>query len=400
MVTPELPEEVWQGLFGDYRDLVADTTEAPDNYHYVCFAVALGATLGRRVHVYHARRLFPNYYACLIGRTAITRKDTARYRTQRLLDDLHSEENPENPQFQIIPGIGSAEGLLDALGGERKVVILSEGEFLSLLAKARQEALSNLIPKLTSLFDCPDKETLKTRQRSVVCQEPFLSIISGTTNAWLQKALTERDIYGGFANRFMFVCGDPKPPLPFPPKIDPEKYEALLTNINAMRLWAMDFWQRSGGELDVPNNTKAIFADYYAEYHKRCASETLPASLIPRVQTFIWKFALLYAAMDNSQQILPGHLEPAILAGNYFEQSALHVFRTFAMSRSKELEIRVIGFLKKQGKPVPQRDVYRALNISVGELERVIQPLVRYGIINNASHRTRSGKIIKTYEAV
>lgn len=64
------------------------------------------------------------------------------------------------------------------------------------------------------------------------------------------------------------------------------------------------------------------------------------------------------------------------------------------------MEIRVIGFLKKQGKPVPQRDVYRALNISVGELERVIQPLVRYGIINNASHRTRSGKIIKTYEAV
>ena len=174
--------------------------------------------LGRRIHVYHARRLFPNFYICLVGRTAITRKDTARYRTQRLLNDLHSEENQENPQFQILPGISSAEGLLDALGGERKVVVLSESELLSLLAKARQEALSNLIPKLTSLFDCPDLETLKTRQRTVVCKEPFLSISSGTTLAWLQKALTEKDIYGGFANRFIFVHGNPKTPLPFPPQ--------------------------------------------------------------------------------------------------------------------------------------------------------------------------------------
>ena len=286
--TPELPEDCWQGLFRDYRGLVADTTEAPDNYHYICFAQILGATLARRIHVYHARRLFPNFYICLVGRTAITRKDTARYRAQRLLNDLHSEENPENPQFQILPGIGSAEGLLDALGGERKVVVLSESELLSLLAKARQEALSNLIPKLTSLFDCPDLETLKTRQRNVVCKEPFLSISSGTTLAWLQRALTEKDIYGGFANRFIFVYGNPKPPLPFPPKVDLDAYTTLLAKINDMRLWA-DHLQQSeaGGELTVPDTTMAIFADYYAEYHKRCAADTLPATLIPRVQTFV-----------------------------------------------------------------------------------------------------------------
>ena len=206
----------------------------------------------------HARRLFPNFYICLVGRTAITRKDTARCRAQRLLNDLHSEENPENPQFQILPGIGSAEGLLDALGGERKVVVLSESELLSLLAKARQEALSNLIPKLTSLFDCPDLETFKTRQRTVVCKEPFLSISSGTTLAWLQKALTEKDIYGGFANRFIFVYGNPKPPLPFPPKVDADAYTALLAKINDMRLWAERLRQsEAGGELTVPDTTQA-----------------------------------------------------------------------------------------------------------------------------------------------
>ena len=403
LVNPELPEDVWQGLYGDYRDLVAGTTEAPDNYHYACFAVALGATLGRRIHVYHARRLFPNFYICLVGRTAITRKDTARYRTQRLLNDLHSEENPENPQFQILPGIGSAEGLLDALGGERKVVILSESELLSLLAKARQEALSNLIPKLTSLFDCPDLETLKTRQRTVVCKEPFLSISSGTTLTWLQKALTEKDIYGGFANRFIFVWGTPKAPLPFPPKVDPDAYAALLAKINDVRLWAERLQQsEASGELAVPNTTMGIFADYYAEYHKRCAAETLPATLIPRVQTFIWKFALLYAAMAASEQILPEHLELAILAGDCFEQSVLQIFRTFGASRGKEMENKLLAFLQSKGKGVPtlQRDVYRALNLSATELEQAAKPLERLGFIRNSTRVTEKGRKVLCYEAL
>ncbi len=400
---PGLPADAWQGLFRDYRDLVAGTTEAPDNYHYVCFAQTLGATLARRIHVYHARRLFPNFYICLVGRTAITRKDTARYRAQRLLIDLHSEENQENPQFQILPGIGSAEGLLDALGGERKVVVLSESELLSLLAKARQEALSNLIPKLTSLFDCPDLETLKTRQRTVVCKEPFLSISSGTTIAWLQKALTERDIYGGFANRFIFVYGNPKPPLPFPPKMDADAYTALLAKINDIRLWA-ERLQRSeaSGELVVPDTTKAMFADYYAEYHKRCAAETLPATLIPRVQTFVWKFGLLYAAMAGSEQILPEHLEPAILAGDYFEQSVLQIFRTFGASRGKQVEENLLAFLRSKGRGVPilQRDVYRALNLSATELEQAAKPLERLGLIKNSNKVTKKGRQVSCYEAV
>ncbi|MDD5094754.1 MAG: hypothetical protein PHV74_10305 [Dehalococcoidia bacterium] len=39
---PELPKEAWQGLFGDYRDLVGPTTEAPDEFHYAVFCQVLG----------------------------------------------------------------------------------------------------------------------------------------------------------------------------------------------------------------------------------------------------------------------------------------------------------------------------------------------------------------------
>ncbi len=56
-----LPAIAWQGLFKDYRDLVADTTEAADAFHYATFCQVLGCTIGRRLAVYHATKLYPNF---------------------------------------------------------------------------------------------------------------------------------------------------------------------------------------------------------------------------------------------------------------------------------------------------------------------------------------------------
>ncbi len=38
----ELPAIAWRGLFKDYRDMVADTTEAADAFHYATFLQVLG----------------------------------------------------------------------------------------------------------------------------------------------------------------------------------------------------------------------------------------------------------------------------------------------------------------------------------------------------------------------
>lgn len=397
---PQLPEDVWSGLFSDYRATVAQTTEAADVFHFGCFAQVMGATLARRLHVYHARRLYPNFNVALVGRTAVSRKDTAWSRARPLLDRLHTDLDAENPVFQIIPGIGSAEGLLDALAGERKVVLLNESELLSLLAKARQEALSNLIPKLSSLYDCPDWETLQTRNKKVKCHEPFLSILSGTTHAWLQAAFTERDIYGGFANRFLYLCGEPKAPMPFPQKVDPDKETDIITKLNDIRMWADELRQQTNGELAVSEECKQTFAAYYGPYHKRCAIDSLTATLIPRIQTFIWKLALLYAAMDFSPEIRLDHLEPAIAAGNYLEQSVAAVFRSFGASRWKRNEDKLLSYLQSRGRnqPIPQREVYRALKISVSELEQAAQPLVRFGLVRNRQLPTKAGRQSFCYE--
>ena len=57
-VNLELPEIAWRGLFADYRDMVAETTEAADAFHFATFLQVFGCTIGRRLHIYHAGQLY------------------------------------------------------------------------------------------------------------------------------------------------------------------------------------------------------------------------------------------------------------------------------------------------------------------------------------------------------
>ena len=265
----ELPAIAWRGLFKDYRDMVANTTEAADAFHYATFLQVFGCTIGRRLSVYHATKLYPNFYNCLVGRSGLTRKDTTWSRGRVVLGALHahSEDDP-SPSFKTVRGIRSYEGLLDELAGERKTRLIQLGELLSLLAKARQDSLGNIIPALTELYDSPDLLNPPVHQKEVKpAIEPFLSIMAGTTQDWLQKALTERDIYGGFANRWLYFYGLPKDPMPNPPKVDTDKHHKLVQNLNQIRVWATN---SPNGEITISDEANALFEDYYREYYRPC----------------------------------------------------------------------------------------------------------------------------------
>ncbi len=379
----ELDESVWYGLFKEYRELVAETTEAPDVYHFFCFAQVLGNTLVRRIYVNQARILYPNFYTCLVGPTGIGRKDTAWHRGNTLLLRLHANEDNDNPKWQILPGIGSAEGLLDALNGQDKAVVMFESELLTLMSKAKQDGVSNIIPLLTSLYDCPDRATSKTRQNPVVAIRPFLSIASGSTPAWLQKSLTERDVMGGFANRFIFVLGKPKDPKPYPAEVNEKKLVELVRKINDMRKWATEISAgENKGNIFVPDETKDAFKEWYFPNYEKCKQDTLISNMFVRLQTFVWKFALLYAAQDGMAEITPEYLQKAISVVAFIEASTIELFRNFGASRGKAEENRLIEYPRNKGIPMKKRDIYRALNMSSTDLERMLPPLTKMGIIS------------------
>ena len=259
------------------------------------------------------------------------------------------------------------------------MVVVRESEFLSLLSKARQDHLSNLIPQITALYDCPDYHTLKTRTNPVTCRKIFLAIAAGTTRAWLQKSITQKDILGGFANRFVFVPGAPKPAIPYPPPVDGAAWERFLADLNGIREWAKS--ESLGGQLRPTQETISLFSEWYKDFHIQAGGEGLLPALSVRMQDFAWKLAILYAASEKSGQIEVRHLEPALAVVDWQRNAIREIFADFSTT-GRELEEEVVNRLRDAPeKRLADRDLYRGLKIEASKLAHVYDGLTRMGIV-------------------
>ena len=109
---------------------------------------------------------------------------------------------------------------------------------------------------------------------------------------------------------------------------------------------------------------------------------------------------MLYAVDTKSEAISRDHLEAAIAVGNYLEASVAEVFAGFGTSSGKAKETKLLDLLRTEGRPVPERDVYRRLSISAKELESLVTPLEKIGLIKNSYQTTDKGRQVRTYEAV
>jgi hypothetical protein len=154
------------------------------------------------------------------------------------------------------------------------------------------------------------------------------------------------------------------------------------------------------GEITISDQASKLFEHYYGEYYRRCQQPGLIPTLIVRVQDFIWKIALLYAADTMSEAISADHLEAAIAVGKYLEVSVAEVFASFGTSNSKAQETKLLDFLRAEGGPVPEREVYRRFNMSAKELDSVVTPLLKIGLVKNSNQKTDRGRQVRRYEAV
>ena len=103
-------------------------------------------------------------------------------------------------------------------------MIFNPGEFRSFIEKAKQQGSSNLIPKITELYDHREFiEKITIARGSHRPKKWFFQFITCTDINWL-SSLTKTDMKGGFGNRFLYACGKPEKILPRPPEMDKEKY--------------------------------------------------------------------------------------------------------------------------------------------------------------------------------
>jgi hypothetical protein len=278
------PESAWRGIFADYRDAMDGTTEASDTVHFATLWAALAAALGRKVFMYSGDITYPNIYVANVGVTG-DKKTTGQRRicSCNLL-------GPDSG-VQIIRNVGSTEGLADALKDSTGTYLFLWEEFSSLLARARWTG-STLLEFVTETFDCPDRWGIKYRKNAIDLEKPTPTILTATTVEWFWKYAKAEDFFGGFGNRFLFLSGAKKAPIPNPSSPASEPLARVKKQIEV-------FADRPVKRAEWTPGAKKVWDDFYIGWENRERKGLLGAAL-KRSHVYIRKLAMVYAAIEET----------------------------------------------------------------------------------------------------
>ncbi len=381
LLLDRLPASAWTEWGLLYRAAVGDCTEAPDEFHYLAILTVLGTTFGRNVVVHSGRPVFLNMYTVLVGPTG-DRKSTAAQLALELVPQFTS-------RALMLNGVGSQEGLMERMASQQggNPTLWSVDEMASLLRKARRESSGGLLEFITELFHCPDFMTHSTRSRAIHLQSPTLNILAGSTPTWLEAALQQDDILGGFANRFIYVTAQPKPDNPLPSRPDMKALKQLIT-------WVRRSATGPVRELDRTADAEALWREFYVEWRRSLddQSEQL-AALLRRIDIYILKFAALSAAMDGAPKITQGHLSQAIDLGRFLAGCAHRLLGEIGSSTDCKLETLIERRLRDAHGQMRRKQLRQTLGgrVTGEKLDRILLAMERNGLIRQIDDQTARG---------
>jgi hypothetical protein len=308
----------------------------------------------------------------LIGRTSSARKTTAYQFALNLIDDAVGLL--DGGKVRQLHGLASVEGLASAMidpgSTEPYRILCIEDEFRSLVTKGGQQAVANLIPKVTELFNCPRVFEVNTKTEPIIVQAPFLSMLAASTRAWFEGSMSQRDVSGGFLNRWLLFEGEADKLLPLPPPVSRTHWEDLFLEI-AIAI------SGGGGAYGLEEKAQQFYVEFYGEARKEFDAEATS-----RTHLHALKLGLLYAVLANRRDHLI-QVEDIISGAEiakYCARIAEPLAAALDQSPQRTLEQRIIA--KVAANPgIQKRDLYRTLHIGVGQLGTALGPLERNGLV-------------------
>jgi len=314
----------YHGLAGEIVNRIAPHTEADPVAILSQLLVAFGAAAGRGTwfHV-EATRHHPNEYLVLIG-------DSARARKGSSWDHVHRLITGADPAItaRILTGLSSGEGLIHAVrdpagqdpGATDRRLLVIEPEFVSALKNVSRE-LSTLSPTLRSAWDGRPLAIL-TRTAPARATDAHISVIGHITATELQHHINPVELANGLLNRFLLLGCRRVRLLPEGGNPDP----LHRTGLDA-RLASTLNTARHAGQLRLSPAARHAWADTYQQLAH--PQPGIAGAIAARAEAHTIRLALIYALLDNAQQIQPAHLNAALALWNYAQRSA-----SWALERS------------------------------------------------------------------
>jgi hypothetical protein len=381
---PTLDPAAFHGIAGRVVHTLEPHTEADPAGLLFSFLAAVGNIVGLGPHAVaeampHPVRLF----TVLVGLTSKARKGSALAQIRGLLNLV----DPTWTAACILPGLASGEALIaevrdgsgDDLGAADKRRLVEEPEFARLLAVAGRQGstLSHYIR------DAWDGRRLKNRTKRDQQQATgaHISLVGHITREELLRRLDDTEIANGFANRFLFALVRRSKLLPEGGNLDPAALDDLAGQVGR----AVERACRVGTLTRSPD-AKDLWAKAYEDFGD--GGEGLAAAVTARAEAQALRLSVAYAVLDGSLTIEVEHLEAALAAWRYCEESALLIFGD---ATGDPIADRLLSEIRKAGDEgldgTRQRDLF-GRHASGARLDQARAALEAKGLIISVQART------------
>lgn len=385
-----------EGILTEYIKYT-NNTEIPILFAFWCCVSAISACLGRRVWIKFSHlTYYPNLFVVLVAGSARCRKSTAINMARKMITEI-------SPAVNIFSQKMTPEAFIVALSDcgisvkqSGKIInkasegIVIADELSTLVDKKSFE--SGMISFLTTLWDNHDHfEYTTLKHGKLIVPRSCISILGGSTEAWIKESVPRSAIGGGFTSRVIFVYrAKPSKFVPIPICTDEnmKRYCDILTDLNAVR--------QLSGSFEM---TKEASDFYCVEYERWFTNNLMErdsrlAGYVGRRMDMLIKLSMIVSASySNSMKI---ELQDLRIAKDWLmktEETMEKVMNAITTGEVGQMTQEVLAIIKMWGVCSRRRLLQRVSHcLTANTLEVVLETLEQAGYIEVEVDAARGGR--------
>lgn len=293
-----------------------------------------------------------------------------------------------DPVYAIRKGV---EELVDA-GANDKRLLLDEREFSGALAVLKREG-SILSRIVRDAWDCAELLRTITKHSPTRATRALISIVGHITVEELRRTLDQTSMANGYANRFLFACVKRSKLLPHGGKAD----EEIAGMLGAQTLGALT----AARAINRVTMTKAA-ARHWTEVYTTLAQGApgLLGAITDRAEAQTIRLALVYALLDQAQQIDTVHIETALALWRYCEASARYIFGDIIGDPNADTVLRALRNAGAAGLSRTELFNLFGRNLTANKIDAALVALLSAGKVRRGGMKKTGGRPVETWFAV
>lgn len=382
-----------------YINYGSKMSDAYPEYHFAMGVTLLSIAAMRKVYMdLSIGPIYPNTWALLLGNSTSSRKSTALNLGQNIALDVFGFGLPDD---------FSPEAFVEMMASKPRTYLFKD-EFSGLLASMQKAYMADLRDLLCTIYDCkPYHRQLRTSQRNKVSsfdiRDPYLTMAGATTLTSFKEHTGPLDVTSGWLLRYLYFCPDyDKESRPFREAVLEDKdlrTEVTLRLIGLREMLVKGLWDSETETEYFARMTMEPEAwEYFKAWQLKKEAEVAlrkdktENAIFGRLTTYALKLAMLFTLGRADFVVYQGgeeagnewlctpmslaHVKEACrLVWEYFMPTERILVDEIAANEEKNLQIKIINCLRRNGGKLIQREMLRQLHMPLRQVGEALQGL-------------------------